>query len=59
MLVWEKPGVAGRQIWAVAGLSHLGDLMFCQKYSVQDVMHEQVRCCDEAASHQLPIAEAF
>ena len=22
-------------------------------------MHEQVRCCDEAANHQLPIAMAF
>ena len=28
---WVKPEVAGHQIWAVGGLSHLGDLMFCQK----------------------------
>ena len=28
---WEKPEVAGNQIWAVAGLTHLSDLMFCQK----------------------------
>ena len=27
----EKPEVTGHQIWAVEGLSHLGDLMFCQK----------------------------
>ena len=27
---WEKPEVTGHQIWAVVGLSHLGDLMFCQ-----------------------------
>ena len=27
--------------------------------SAQDVMHEQVRCCDEAASHQLSIAAAI
>ena len=27
----EKPEDAGCQIWAVAGLSHLGDLMFGQK----------------------------
>ena len=28
---WEKPEVARHWIWAVAGLSHLGDLMFHQK----------------------------
>ena len=28
---WEKPDIAGCQIWAVAGLSHLGDLMLCKK----------------------------
>ena len=28
---WEKPEVAGHQIWAVGGLSHRGALMFCQK----------------------------
>ena len=28
---WEKPEIAGCQIWAVEGLSHLGDLMFHQK----------------------------
>ena len=28
---WEKPEVTGHQIWAVAGLSHLGDLMFLKK----------------------------
>ena len=31
ILVWEKPEVTGHQIWAVGGLSHLGNLMFCQK----------------------------
>ena len=56
---WEKPEVAGCQIWAVAGLSHLGDLMFHQKNSAWDLMNEQVCCCDEAANHQLPIAAAF
>ena len=30
-----------------------------QKNSVWDVIHEQVCCHDEAASHQLPIATAF
>ena len=30
-LFWEKPEVTGWQIWAVVGLRHLGDLMFCQK----------------------------
>ena len=57
-LFWENPEVARCQIWAVVGLSHLRDFMFCQKTS-QDLMHEQVCCCDEAANHQLPIAAAF
>ena len=35
------------------GLSHLGDLIFCQK-TAQDVMHERAHCHDEAANHQLP-----
>ena len=47
-----KSGLLGR-------LSHLGDLMFPPKNHAWDVMHKWVRCCDEAASHQLPIAEAF
>ena len=54
ILFWEKPEVAGRQIWAVGGLSHLDDLMFCWK-----TLHEQAHCCDEVANHQLPIAVAF
>ena len=29
------------------------------KNSSQDMMHEQVHCCDEAANYQLPIAVAF
>ena len=29
------------------------------KNSAWDVMHEWACCCDEAANHQLPIAEAF
>ena len=28
---WEKAEVSGLQIWALEGLSHLSDLMFCQK----------------------------
>ena len=40
-------------------LSHLGDLMFHQKNSVQDVMHEQVHYHDEVANHQLPLAVTF
>ena len=56
----EKSEVTGYQIWAVGGLGHLGDLMFClPKYSARDSMHEQVHCCDEAANHQLPTAVAF
>ena len=56
---WEKSKVAGHQIWAVGELSHLGDLMFCQKNFAQDVMHEWVHYRDEAANHQLPIAAGF
>ena len=41
-----------------SGLSHLGDLMFCQK-TAWDVIHEKVCCRDKAANHQLPIAAAF
>ena len=29
---WEKPEVTGRQIRAIGGLSHPGDLMFCQNF---------------------------
>ena len=43
---------------AVGDLSHLGDLMFCQK-AVRDVMHEWACCHDKAANHQLPVAAAF
>ena len=53
---WEKPEVTGCQIWAVAGLSHLGDWMFHQK------ILEETWCrsrSDEAANHQLPIAAGF
>ena len=49
----------GYQIWAIGGLSHLGDLMFCQKNYAEDMMQEQMHCHDEAAHHQLPIATAF
>ena len=40
------------------GLRHLGDVMFHQK-TAWDMMHEQVRCHDEAANHHFPIAAAF
>ena len=53
---WEKKKVAGCQIRALRGMNHLGDLMFCQKNSAWDMMHEDIRCCDEAANHELPIA---
>ena len=44
----------------MGGLSHLGDLMFCQK-TLQKMwcMSGREPCCDEAANHQLPIAAAF
>ena len=31
----EKPEVAGHQLWAVEGLTHLGDLMFHQKFCMR------------------------
>ena len=45
-------------MWALVGWSQLCDLMFHKK-TAQNVMHEQVYCCNEAANHQLPIAGAF
>ena len=54
---WGKPEVAGCQIWAVGVLSHLGDLVFHKK-KTQHVMLAQAHCCEEAASHQLPVAVA-
>ena len=58
ILALGKAEVTRHQIWAVGGLSHLGDLV-SQKNSAQDVMHERSYCHDEAAHHQLPIAAAF
>ena len=58
ILVLRKVEITGNQIWALEGLSQVGDLMFCKK-TAQDVMHLQAPCCDEAANHQLPIAAAF
>ena len=52
------PEITEHQIWAVGGLSYLGDLMFHQKTAL-DVMHEWAHCGEEAANHQLPIAAAF
>ena len=37
-------------MWAVVGLSRLGDLMFCQK-TAQGMMHEQAHYHDEDANH--------
>ena len=44
-------------MWAVGRLSHLGDLMFCQKALHEMLMHELHH--NEAANHQLPMAVAF
>ena len=40
ILVLGKARSAGHQIWAVVGLSHLGDLMFHQNTHMRCVMHE-------------------
>ena len=53
---WEKTEVARCQICAVAGLSHLADLMFLQR-TLHSELHQWM-CCDKAAS-QLPIAPSF
>ena len=53
----EKLEVTEDQILNIGGLSHLSDLMFCQK-TPWDMMHEWVHCHDEAANHQLAIAAA-
>ena len=37
---WEKPEVAGRQMWSVRGLTDLGDVMLCRKS-----LHESCRMC--------------
>ena len=52
------PEVTRRQIWALVGLSHLGDLMFHKKTLHGDVMHERMCCPDKAVNHQVPIAAA-
>ena len=42
-----------------SGAESLGWFNVSQKNRAQDVMHEWAHCYDEAADHQLPIAEAF
>ena len=54
ILVWEKPEVTGCQIWAVVGLSHLGDLMFRQK-----TFHKTWCMSGWVAMMKLPTAAAF
>ena len=58
ILVLEKPEVTRHQIRVIGGLSHPGELMFCQ-ITAWDVMYEQAHCPNESANHQLPIAAAF
>jgi len=36
-LLWERPEVAGSQIWAVEGVPELGDVMLCQKTCMRAV----------------------
>ena len=59
ILVLGKARVAGPQIWAVEGLSHLSDLMFHQKTLHEMWCMSGVHCRDEAANHQLPKAVSF
>ena len=59
LTVWSHPslskvilvlGKARSQIWAVGGLSHLGDLMFCQK-----TLHKTWCMCGRIDVMKLPI----
>ena len=50
---WKKPEVMGHQIWAVGGLSHLDNLMFCQK-----TLHETWWMSRCIVVMKLPIAVA-
>jgi hypothetical protein len=34
--LWEKLEITGSQIWAVGGLTDLGDVMLCQKKSLHE-----------------------
>ena len=54
----EKPEVTGHQIWVVGGLSHLGDVMFCQK-TLHEMWCVSGHTHDEAASYQLSTAATF
>ena len=55
---WEKPKVAGHQVWTVGGWVTWVIWCFTKNLCI-DMMHEQAHCRDEAANHQLPIAAAF
>ena len=46
--LWEKPEFAGSQMWAVGGLTDLGDVMLCQKKPVRELYNGQAHCRDEA-----------
>ena len=62
ILLLGKPEVTGHQIWAIRGLSHLGNLMFGQKnlHKTWCMSYVDGLCwCDEAANHQLPIAASY
>ena len=59
-MIWEKPEAAGHQIWSLAPrFESPGWFDVLPQNSALDVMHEQVPCCKEASSHQLPIATSF
>ena len=59
ILVWGKARSHRAPILGCRGAESPGWFDVSPKMSVQDMMHEWVRCHDEAANHQLPIAEAF
>jgi len=60
--LWEKPEVAGSQIWAGGGLTDLGDVMLCQEKPAWEMKNGQAHClicslghceCDGHTVHKL------
>ena len=59
IFIWGKARSLGAPNVDCSGAELSGWHDVLPKNSAWDVMHEQACCCDEAASHQLPVAAAF
>ena len=51
ILVWENPEVAGSQIWAVGGLTDLGDVMLCPPPQKKHITSSVYDCTVEDVEH--------